>query len=150
LVLVAVVVVAYLWVWLGSFLMNGGFVKNTSAYSAVYLSNGDMYFGVLSWFPAPHLSKVWLLQRQVDQNNQPQTNIAEFSKAFWAPTDDIYLNSKQIIWWSRLRNDSKLAAAMDNPSILMQQQQQATSTSSPQAAPTSTFNGPSTQPPSKK
>ena len=145
LVLVAVITVAFLGAWLGSFLTGGGFVKNASAYSAVYLSNGDMYFGVLSWFPKPHLSKVWLLQRQLDQNNQPQTNVAEFSKAFWAPVDDLYLNSKQIIWWSRLRSDSALAGAMNNPSLLMQTQQQ-----TQQPVPTDTFKGPSTQPPSKK
>ncbi len=141
LLVAAVFLLAAFGVWLGS-AFSGGWNRNAySPYSAVYLSNGDMYFGALSWFPKPRLSNVWLLQRQVDGNNQPQFSVAEFTKAFWAPVDEIYLNPKQIVWWSRLRNDSQLALVMNNPSLLDQQQQQ--------SASTSTFKGQSTPPPAK-
>lgn len=122
LVVVAVLVLIALGIWLGSAISGGSNKIAVSPYSAVYLSNGDMYFGILSWFPKPHLSKVWILQRQADQNNQSQLSVAEFTKAFWGPVDEIYLNSKQIVWWSRLRSDSQFVRAINNPSLVEQQQ----------------------------
>ncbi len=130
LVVVAVVIMISVGVWLGSVIGGGSNKVVASPYSAVYLSNGDMYFGVLSWFPRPRLSNVWLLQRQVDKDNQPQISVGQFTKAFWAPMDELSLNPKEIVWWVRLRNDSQLAQAMKNPPVDQQQQQQ----QQPQAA----------------
>ncbi len=143
LLVVAVVVLVALGVWLGSVLRGGG-TAGPSPYSAVLLSNGDMYFGKLSWFPAPRLTNVWVLQRTVDQNNQQQLGVGQFNKAFWGPMDELNLNSKEIVWWSRIRSDSQLAKAIENPSSV--QQQPATGNQQQQQA-TSTFRGPSGQPP---
>src|SRR3989344_724053 len=126
LVVIAVLVLIALGIWLGSVISGGSNKAVASPYSAVYLSNGDMYFGVLSWVPNPHLSNVWVLQKQTDQNNQQQLGIIKFDKAFWSPVDEIELNSKQIVWWSRLRNDSQLVRAINNPALVEQQQQQST------------------------
>ncbi|MDO8664133.1 MAG: hypothetical protein Q7K44_01065 [Candidatus Liptonbacteria bacterium] len=132
LVVVAVVIMISVGVWLGSAISGGSSSKAVaSPYSAVYLSNGDMYFGVLSWFPKPRLSNVWLLQRQVDKDNQPQISVGQFTKAFWAPMDELSLNPKEIIWWVRLRSDSQLAKAMNNPPADQQQQQPPAETSAP-------------------
>jgi len=131
LVVVAVVAMVTLGIWLGSEISGGSNKAAASPYSGVYLSNGDMYFGVLSWFPKPRLSNVWVVQKQTDQNNQPQFNVAQFTKAFWAPMDEIYLNPKEIVWWSRLRSDSQLAKVMGNPSIAQQQQEVQTPASIP-------------------
>lgn len=131
-------------VWLGA---NIGSYANQSKqgepseYSAVYLSTGDIYYGMLSWFPRPRLKNVWFLQKEVDQNNQAQLSIAPFRSAFWGPTDEIYLNSKQIIFWTRIRNDSQVLKAIQNQDLLQSSQSQATSLS------TSTFRGPSAPPP---
>lgn len=119
----AILILVVLGFWLGSIISIGSGKTVASSYSAVYLSNGDMYFGALSWFPKPRLSNVWVVQKQTDQNNQQQLNIAQFTKAFWAPMDEIYLNPKEIVWWSRLRSDSQIARIMDNPSVVQQQQQ---------------------------
>jgi hypothetical protein len=86
-----------------------------STYSAVYLSTGDIYFGKLSWFPWPKMKDVWYLQRGVDQQNQPQLGVAQFKNAFWGPIDEIYLNPKEIIFWTSLRKDSQLTKAFANP-----------------------------------
>ena len=125
LVVIAIFIIVGVSIWLGSVISGGSTAGKTAAsqYSAVYLTNGDMYFGLLSWFPKPHLSNVWLIQRTVDKNNQPQVGVAQFTKAFWAPMDEINLNPKEIVWWTRLQSDSQLAKAMDNPALLQQQQQ---------------------------
>lgn len=135
-----VLILIGLGIWVGSGLSQPN-PSGPSEYSAVYLSTGDIYYGVFSWFPLPHLSKVWLLQRSVDQNNQTQLSIAPFNRAFWGPIDEVYLNPKQIIFWTKLRNDSQVLKAIQNPGSLQPQQQQPASS----PAPTGTFRGPSTQ-----
>jgi len=119
-----------------------------SPYSAVYLLSGDIYFGKLSWFPTPHLKNVWILQRTVDKNNQPQLGVAPFTSAFWGPVDEINLNSKQIVLWTKLRADSQVAQALANPAVLNAAQQTQQQPQLP-TNQTSTFKGPSEQPPEK-
>ena len=92
-----------------------------SKYSAVYLSTGDIYYGALSWFPSPRLAGAWLLQRGVDKNNQPQLAVVPFANAFWGPVGDVYLNPKEIIFWTKLRNDSQIVKLIENPNSLQQQ-----------------------------
>ncbi|MEK7076968.1 MAG: hypothetical protein AAB967_01935 [Patescibacteria group bacterium] len=89
-----------------------------SPYSAVYLTTGDIYFGRLSWFPSPRMKNVWLLQRGVDEQNQPRFSFVPFSSAFWSPIDKIYLNPKQIMFWTRLKKGSDAANALENPAAL--------------------------------
>ena len=97
-------------------MMKGG--EGASAYSAVYLTTGDIYFGKLSWFPHPHMTNVWLLQRGVDAQNQPQLGVTPFKNAVWAPTDEITFSEKQIIFWARLRSDSQVVQGFENPQSL--------------------------------
>lgn len=148
LIITALIVLLFigLGIWVGSYLSSQqSNPSGPSEYSAVYLSTGDIYYGVLSWFPLPHLKNVWLLQRSVDQNNQQQLGIAPFNRAFWGPVDEIYLNPKQVIFWTRLRNDSQVLKAIQNPSALQQQPQAQQPVASP--APANTFRGPSAPPP---
>ncbi|MDO8536902.1 MAG: hypothetical protein Q7R94_01495 [bacterium] len=117
-----------------------------SAYSAVYLATGDIYFGKLSWFPRPHLKNVWFLQRTAGPDGQTQLGLAPFGSAFWGPVDEVYLNPKQIILWTRLRNDSQVAKAFMNPQSL---QPPLPAAGSGQASPPGAdFQGPTGPPPS--
>jgi hypothetical protein len=91
-------------VWLGNRSVSNAVAE--SPYSAVYLSNGDMYFGELRWFPTPHILNALHLERTTDANNQQHLALVPLSKLFWGPTDEIYLNSKDIIFWTKVRSDS--------------------------------------------
>lgn len=146
LIFVVVVLVA-IGIWVGSWVLGlrSPNPAGPSEYSAVYISTGDIYYGKLDWFPWPRMKNVWFLQRGVNAQNQPQLGIAPFSTAFWGPVDEVYLNPKQIIFWTRLRNDSQVARAFANPAQL-QQQQTPPSTSSGQA-PAQGFQGPPGPPP---
>jgi hypothetical protein len=145
--IVVIVVLLALAVWLTVKFVHPAKVAE-SPYSAVYLATGDIYFGKLSWFPQPHLKQVWILQRTVDKDNQPQLGVAPFAGAFWGPMDEVYLNPKQIVFWTKLRADSQVAQALENPAALnaAQQNQQP---AQPPTNQTSTFKGPSGQPPGK-
>ncbi len=143
--IIVVVVVLGVGVWLGIKFLGPKNPAGPSEYSAVYLSTGDIYFGKLDWFPWPRMTDVWFLQRSVDQQNQTQIGVAPFPSAFWKPIDEIYLNPKQVVFWTSLRNDSQVAQALANPSAL---QSQSGDGQSPQA--TSTFEGPQAPPPNSK
>lgn len=84
-----------------------------SPYSAVYLASGDIYFGKLSWFPKPKMTNVWFIQKSLDNQNQPQLNLLPFSSVSWGPTDEIFFNSKEIIFWTRLREDSQIVKVIN-------------------------------------
>ena len=131
--LVVLIVVA---VWIVSWLGRPSTLA-PSPYSEVHLSTGDIYFGKLSWFPSPHLTNVWLLQRGVDAQNQQQLSFVKFSNAFWGPIDRIELNPKQIMFWTRLQKDSATAKAFENPSSLPQAEGNASSLPSGQRVPSS-------------
>lgn len=146
----AVLILVTAGVWLGVGLTGSRNSDSSSDYSAVYLTTGDIYYGKLSWFPSPRLTNVWLLQRGIDQNNQAQLSVTQFTKAFWGPVDEINLNSRTIVFWTKLRSDSQLVKAFENPNLLQQPGQQQVSSSGTAGAATTTFRGPSAQPPSAK
>ena len=102
-------------VWLGSLVVKT--TRQNSAgpsdYSAVYLTTGDIYYGKMHWFPRLYLTDVWVLQRSVAPDSQ--FGIAQFSRAFWQPVDEVYLNSDNVVLWTRLRNDSQLVSYFNNP-----------------------------------
>jgi len=116
--LIILVIVLGLGIWLGVKILGRENPEAPSKYSAVYLQTGDIYFGELSWFPWPSLKNVWLVQRTIDQQNQAQLGIVPLKNSFWGPTDKLYLNPKQVVFWTNLRKDSQLVKALENPNIL--------------------------------
>lgn len=151
LVVAAVIVLVALGIWLGSVLMGKGTVNMASPYSVVYLADGEIYFGKLSWFPKTHLSDPWTLQRSMDKNNNVQTSIVEVNKSAWSPVDELYLNEKSIMAWSSLRSDGNMAKLLDNPASFQQQQAaQGAAQTPPVSGQPSTFKGPTTEPPAAK
>ncbi len=117
----------------------------SSQFTAVYLTTGDIYFGKMDWFPWPRMKNVWFLQRGVDQKNQPQYGLAPFKGVFWTPIDEVYLNPKEIVFWTKIKDGSELAKALANPAALQSAAEQppvGTGTSTPAG-----FKGPSSAPP---
>ena len=147
LVLVAVLVLVALGIWLGSAVVGKVGGSAVSPYSVVYLSNGGIYFGKLSWFPKPRISNPWTIQSGVDKDNKPQISVNPVSKSLWSPVDEIYLNKEQIIAWSRLRADGDMAKLLDSSQAL--QQQAPAQNPAPSQQPND-FKGPSTPPPAGK
>jgi hypothetical protein len=119
LVIVVAMVFIAIGVWVG---LNLGGAKAGNAstapspYSAVYLSTGDVYFGKLDWFPTPHIEDAWFLQHGTDAKGNPMTGVYPFSQIAWGPMGDVYLNSKQIVFWTSLAGTSPVVQAMEAPS----------------------------------
>ena len=147
-VLVALVLMG-LGIWLGSSLFGtaSSNPSGPSPYSAVYLATGDLYYGKLSWFPSPHLTDAWVLTRGQNASGQSQIGVEPFTSSFWGPVDEIDLNPREIVFWTRLRNDSQLVQALANPSSAMES---AVPTAVASSSATSTFQRPSGLPPSAR
>ena len=86
-----------------------------SKFSAVYLENGDIYFGKLSWFPRLNLSGTWFIQRNTNQAGASELNINPFTGIFWGPDSKIYLNPDRVVFVVKLRTDSQVAKILENP-----------------------------------
>ncbi len=154
-VIILFVVLIALGVWAGSWFVSHWQPTNPSgpsAYTALYLTTGDIYFGKFSRFPTPHMTDVWFLQRGTNQNNQPQFGVLPFGSAFWGPVDTVYFNENQILFWTSLRNDSQVVKAFQNPSSIPAQQGTGTAPTAGQPATPqeNTFKGPSGPPPVQK
>lgn len=143
LAIVLIVVVVLVLVWMGAFLemriANNATVENTaslSQYSAVYLSTGDVYFGILDWSPSPHIENPWFLQRNTNASGQPTVGVYPFNQVAWGPSNSVYFNAQDIVFWTRLSSTSSVAQAMENPAAAEAAQQQ--NISEVQSVPTST------------
>jgi hypothetical protein len=79
-------------------------VKNS--YYAVYLQTGDIYFGKLSRFPKLTLSDAWFLQASID--GKGNLNLMKYSGAVFGPEDKMEINKENVIWISKLRDDSEV------------------------------------------
>lgn len=98
-----------------------GFNRN---YWAVYLDTGDLYFGKLSYFSKSALSDVYLLQKN-SQDSQNPFSISKFSNAFWGPEDKIYINKDNIVWKTKLKDDSQIVNFIKNPQPVASSQESA-------------------------
>ena len=90
-----------------------------SEYSAVYLRTGEVYFGKLDWFPWPRIQNPWLLQKTQDGG----VSVMPLASVFWSPVDVIYLNPKEVTFWTYLKDGSNIAKALKNPSSVPSVQQ---------------------------
>jgi hypothetical protein len=125
LVIVVVVLLIGAGVWVGVTMIAGNTPQSAlSPYSAVYLSSGDIYFGKLSWSPSPHMDDAWFLQRGTDAKGNPTVGVYPFNQVAWGPSNTVYFNSQQIIFWTRLNGTSSIAQLIANPAAATAEQQQ--------------------------
>lgn len=87
------------------------------SYYAVYLKTGDLYFGQLSRFPSFGLSRIYILQVN-SQDSQNPVNIQKFSNIFWGPEDFMKINREEVVWYVKLKSDSQLISLIEaNPNL---------------------------------
>jgi len=81
-----------------------------NSYYAVFLRSGDMYFGKLSRFPKLTLADVWYLQVNTQENQQTGFNLAKFTNMVFGPKDKMEVNKDNVVWISKLRDDSQVVS----------------------------------------
>lgn len=95
---------------------------NENAYSAVFLANGQVYFGKILENSKNEivLSDVFYLQvnnnsGQLGSNSiQSGFNLIKMGNEIHGPTDKIFINKSQIVFYEYLREDSKVVESIKN------------------------------------
>ena len=126
LVVLVVVVVGLLFAWQAK---NGGSTGATGVekdkYQAVFMTNGQVYFGKLAKVDAGYteLTDVYYLQVQQSvqpgseeanaaNNEQPQVSLTKLGNELHGPTDKMHISKDQILFWENLKDDSTVVKAI--------------------------------------
>jgi hypothetical protein len=92
-------------------------------YQAVFLTNGQVYFGKLSRVDDRYvkLNNIYYLQtqqtvqpgtNQQQQQQQPQLSLAKLGSELHGPEDAMYVNKDQVLFWENLKDDGKVVKAI--------------------------------------
>jgi hypothetical protein len=90
-------------------------------YQAVFLTNGQVYFGKVSKVDDSYvkLMDIYYLQVQQqvqpkDQNaqQQPQVSLAKLGGELHGPEDVMYISRAQVLFWENLKDDGKVTKAI--------------------------------------
>lgn len=90
------------------------FVKVNKNYVAVFLEDGNIYFGKLSTFPRLTLNNAVFIQ--INQNGQ--LSLQRFKDAFWVPAGQIYLNKNSILFIAPLSKSSPIINFIEGSNYL--------------------------------
>lgn len=98
----------------------------SSQYQAVFLSNGQVYFGKLANVSKNSLKLTDIYYLQVQQSVQPaggdkdstpaqtspNVSLAKLGSELHGPEDVMYINRDQVLFWENLKDDSKVVTAI--------------------------------------
>jgi hypothetical protein len=121
-IILAVVILA---IFLGRDILSGMFKVQTQAYSAVFLTNGQVYFGKMMENNDKEivLSNVFYIQikenaapAEVSANalGQASFNLVKLGNELHGPTDELYVSRSQILFYEYLQDDSKVVESIKN------------------------------------
>jgi len=94
-------------------------------YQAVFLTNGQVYFGKVSDVNNGYvkLSDIYYLQVQQSvqptdnkssNNNNSQVSLAKLGSELHGPEDTMYISRQQVLFWENLKNDGKVVQAINS------------------------------------
>src|SRR3989344_2751343 len=120
-VIIAVVVLAVLF---RDKLIVGEAEKEVSDYQAVFLTNGQVYFGKLSGVNNRYLTlkDIYYLQvnqplqsgqeEQLQQQQQPQLSLVKLGNELHGPVDAMKINKDQVLFYEDLKTNGKVVEAI--------------------------------------
>ena len=120
LIIVSIAVLA----WFGLKALNAATADSSvkgKQYQAVFLTNGQVYFGKVSHTDSSYvkLTDIYYLQVQQqvqpkDQNSsqQPQVSLAKLGGELHGPEDVMYISRQQVLFWENLKDDGKVVKAI--------------------------------------
>lgn len=124
--LVAAVVIIAVVVFLGllSYKSSTGSVIDSSKYQAVFLTNGQVYFGKLETVNSGYmrLSDIYYLQTssttktdssiQASTSNASNVELIKLGSEVHGPTDEMVINKDQILFFENLKKDGNVTASI--------------------------------------
>ncbi len=92
------------------------FVKQSSEYSIVYLSTGEVYVGHLSTFPRLTLTDGYVFQAVPDPADPKKSTfqLSPLKEALWAP-QYLYINKDHVLFSGPLTETSNILQTLRNP-----------------------------------
>ncbi|HSX02926.1 MAG TPA: hypothetical protein VLI05_06485 [Candidatus Saccharimonadia bacterium] len=92
-------------------------------YQAVFLTNGQVYFGKVSSVDSSYvkLSNIYYLQVQQtvqpkdsssSANNNQQVSLAKLGGELHGPEDSMFISRSQVLFWENLKDDGKVVKAI--------------------------------------
>lgn len=96
-------------------------------YQAVFLTNGQVYFGKINSTGQEYLNLGSVFYLQVQQSVQPSTDnkatasdpaktqnlsLAKLGGELHGPEDNMYISQKQVLFWENLKDDSQVVKAI--------------------------------------
>ena len=120
--IVAVLLVVF-GAWFAWSKMSGDSGVKGGQYQAVFLTNGQVYFGKVSDVNGDYvkLSDIYYLQVQQsvqpeDKNktDQSQVSLAKLGSELHGPEDSMHISRQQVLFWENLKNDGKVVQAINS------------------------------------
>jgi len=102
--------------------MRSNLAINKGEYQAVFLTNGQVYFGKLKSINNDYLvlDNIYYLQVQQSVQNgttttttdQNQAQLVKLGNELHGPEDQMQISSKQVLFWENLKTDGKVAQSI--------------------------------------
>jgi hypothetical protein len=122
---IVVIVVAVIALgFLGKGMFGKIFSAKSQSYSAVFLANGQVYFGKMESNNEKEivLNNVFYIQvnQSAGQNGGANAlggssfNLVKLGNELHGPTDELFVNRSQVVFYENLRDDSKVVESIKN------------------------------------
>lgn len=91
---------------------------DSNAYQAIFLANGNIYFGKLSVGSEHYiLSDIFYLQtsrplQPKEGQDKSETKLIKFGDEIHGPEDIIYFNKSQVLYWENLKDGGRVVTAI--------------------------------------
>ncbi|MBU1895250.1 hypothetical protein KJ641_00045 [Patescibacteria group bacterium] len=97
-------------------------LEETDGYQAVFLTNGQVYFGKITNFDDDYLELVDVfylqikggLQDKAGEEKEEDLSLVKLGSELHGPEDRMFINYEQILFYENLKKDSKVVSAIDN------------------------------------
>lgn len=120
---VVLLVVAGLGVWAWKQMSGTSSAVEGNKYQALFLTNGQVYFGKLASVDDKYVKLTDIYYLQVQQsvqptdnksnnNSNPQVSLAKLGSELHGPEDAMYVNRDQVLFWENLKDDGKVVDAI--------------------------------------
>ncbi len=119
---VAVAIVVLLGVlWHVFTMVTADSTVNGKEYQALFLTNGQVYFGKLTNTDGTYVKLTDIFYLQVQQqvqpssttsNQQPQVSLAKLGGELHGPEDVMYVSRQQVLFWENLKASGKVSQAI--------------------------------------
>lgn len=96
---------------------------NASLYYSFFLDNGQVYFGKIRSISETEIVATNIYYLQTAQNEslnpndqtteEPRFNLVKLGKEIHGPTDELFINRAKLLFYERLRKDSKIVESIE-------------------------------------